>query len=124
MILYTLFFGVFVLTRLAVGHNALEWVDLEPSGTRLFARLCLLAAFIHAFGVWLNGQWRWSPAVRLVGLSIAATLFIKLGWEGAGISSTAGYTYLWITFGHLAALRTVLPDTVLSVRGEYGNICN
>ena len=122
MALYVSGFGAYVAAYAVAGRNSLAWSGLEITEALCFAYACMITATVHAVGIWLNGDRHWSPYLRLVGLLFGSALFIFLAWLGSVRVNTAGFTYLWVGMGFLAALRTAVIDCVLSWRGRYGNI--
>jgi hypothetical protein len=89
-------------------RNALDWTGLDQSAQLLLAQAMVLASFVHALGVRINGQWRWSPALRLAGMAAHVAILGWLAWIAAA-GSSATWTYGWITgalaFGALGAAR-------------------
>lgn len=79
------------LLSLAPGHAPLAWAGVENGHATQFAGAVAVAALVHALGVHINGRWRWSPALRLVGMAAHACLFAWLAARGVGQS--ASYTY-------------------------------
>lgn len=81
---------------IAVRHGEpLAWAGVHNGHALLFGQLVSLAALIHALGVRVNGHWRWSPALRLFGMTCHAALFAWLATRGVGQSAL--YTYGWIS---------------------------
>ena len=85
----------------------LRWADLHNGQALIFGQVMSMAAFVHALGVRINGEWRWSPALRLLGMSFHTLMFAFLAIKGFG--ATGFYTYSWVTallfMGALSALR-------------------
>lgn len=99
-------FGIHIWAASFAG-NPLAWAGFDVGGALMFGQAMSLAALVHALGVRINGHWRYSPALRLVGMAIHTCLFGWLAWHGQG--QTAGYTYAWgcglLLYGALSALK-------------------
>lgn len=117
MALFTFGYGAYVEVYAIVGANTLYWSGFDLDRASTFGWLCLIAAVIHAFGIWLNGAWRWSPLVRVVGLLFAAGLFMCLSWLGSSAVNTAGFMYMCVGVGFLAALQTAVRDSLVAIWG-------
>lgn len=108
-ILSAVFAGGFGVHIWAAGFHGepLLWAGLHNGQALLFGQAISIAALIHALGVRINGQWRWSPMLRLVGMVVHTLMFAFLAIKG--FCQTAGYTYGWITvllgMGALSALK-------------------
>lgn len=78
---------------LSYRSNPLVWAGLSVDEALTFG--CVMATFgmIHSIGVHINGRWRWSPVLRLIGLLGHTFAFAFLASRGAG--QTAVYTYTW-----------------------------
>ena len=119
-ILSAVFAGGFGVHIWAAGFHGepLIWAGLHNGHALAFGQAMSLAAFVHALGVRINGEWQWSPALRLIGMIVHVVLFAFLAWEGLG--TTGGYTYGWITgllgMGALSALK----DTKRALGVEHG----
>ena len=119
-IMSAVFAGGFGIHIWAAGlySEPLRWADLHNGQALIFGQAMSLAAFVHALGVRINGEWQWSPALRLIGMIVHVALFAFLAWEGLG--TTGGYTYGWITgllgMGALSALK----DTKRALGVEHG----
>ena len=104
--LSALYAGGYGVNLLHLGPSApLAWAGAGAADTVRFALAICLAALVHGLGVWINGRWRWSPFLRLLGMTAHASLFAWLAWRGAG--STGGYTYgcvaLFLAYGAKSA---------------------
>lgn len=97
------------------GVSPASWVSGSASGQLMFAQGLTLAALIHAIGISVNGSWRWSPMLRVVGISLHALMIFYAAV--IGILSTAGYTYMWVFAILLMALRSAMIDALASLRG-------
>jgi hypothetical protein len=74
MALYAVGFGVFIIFTIDAGLGSpLWWVGLDQNAQVLFALAMVFAGFIHAMGISINGSWRWSPLLRLIGMVTHAT---------------------------------------------------
>ena len=94
----------------------LAWAGLDNAAALLFGQAVSWAAFVHGLGVNVNGQWRWSPALRLVGMSCHALLFAWLASRGAG--GTAVYTYGWISLLMAYGAYSAGVDTYRAAKGR------
>lgn len=107
-------FGIYIWSA-SFSANPLEWSGLDHGEALVFGQLLTLAALIHSLGVRINGAWRWSPVLRLIGMAGHATLIGYLASHGAGTS--AAYTYSWgfalLAYGASSAAR----DTLTAYRG-------
>jgi hypothetical protein len=121
-ILSAIFAGGYGVHIWAAGFHAepLLWAGLHNGQALAFGQAMSLAAFIHALGVRINGQWRWSPTLRLAGMSAHTLMFAFLAIKG--FWATGFYTYSWVTallfMGALSALR----DTKRALRWEIHGI--
>ena len=108
-IMSAVFAGGFGVHIWAAGFHGepLIWAGLHNGHALWFGQAMSLAAFTHALGVRINGQWRCSPVLRLAGMIAHVCMFAFLAWKGAG--TTGAYTYGWITgllgMGALSALK-------------------
>ena len=83
-------FGVFVWAA-AFRGEPLAWAGMHNGTALMFGQVMSLAGFFHALGIRINGHWRWSPALRLAGMTCHAVMLSILAVSGA--DQTAGYTY-------------------------------
>lgn len=87
----------------------LAWADLHNGQALIFGQVMSLAAFVHALGVRINGQWQWSPALRFVGMAMHTVMFAFLAVKGFG--ATGFYTYSWVTALLFMGAMSALKDT-------------
>ena len=87
----------------------LAWADLHNGQAMIFGQVMSLAAFVHALGVRINGQWQWSPALRFVGMAMHTVMFAFLAVKGFG--ATGFYTYSWVTALLFMGAMSALKDT-------------
>ena len=90
-----LFYG-FAFFALAVsGWNLMytqQFGELAVSGeVEAWAGMQLCGALFMAFGLLINGRWRWSPALRLAGSVIVAALTSVLAYSGSTASEGAAF---------------------------------
>lgn len=90
-----LFYG-FAFFALAVsGWNLMypqQFGDLAVSGeVEAWAGMQLCGSLFMAFGLLINGRWRWSPALRLVGSVIVAALTSVLSYSASTASEGAAF---------------------------------
>ena len=112
-------FGVHIWAA-SLYSEPLRWADLHNGQALIFGQVMSMAAFVHALGVRINGEWRWSPALRLLGMAFHTLMFAFLAIKG--FWATGFYTYSWVTallfMGALSALR----DTKRALRWEIHGI--
>ena len=107
--LYAGGFGMFIWLSLAVnGHSPINWIEVGGVRHIWIGEALALAAFVHALGIRINGQWRYSPALRLVGMTIHLGIFAGLALSGWG--SSAFYTYAWISAALLTGVWSSARD--------------
>ena len=70
-------FGVHIWAA-SLYSEPLRWADLHNGQALIFGQIMSMAAFVHALGVRINGEWRWSPALRLVGMAFHTLMFAFL----------------------------------------------
>jgi len=90
-----LFYG-FAFFALAVsGWNLMlpnQFGDLAVSGeVEAWAGMQLCGSLFMAFGLLINGRWRWSPALRLVGSGIVAALTSVLAYSASTATEGAAF---------------------------------
>ena len=83
-ILSAMFAGGYGVHIWAAGFHGepLLWAGLHNGQALIFGQIMSMAAFVHALGVRINGHWRWSPALRLLGpvrVHVAADRAAALG---------------------------------------------
>lgn len=112
-------FGVYIWSESFI-ENPIAWTGVDINGALAIGQLMTLAALLHTLGVRINGEWRWSPVLRLAGMTCHALIFAFLAWQGAGTS--AAYTYTWgvalLIYGASSAAR----DTFTAIRGAEWNL--
>jgi hypothetical protein len=95
---------------LATYSNPLQWAGMTQEDALAFALTISAFAMTHAVGVRINGSWRWSPILRLIGMTGHAAMFGFLAVAGAG--QTASYVYGWglglMIYGASSAARDCL----------------
>lgn len=84
-------FGVYLLALQGNGGAPLRWAGLNHEESGWMALAIALGALVHALGVRINGRWRWSPVLRLLGMATHSWICGFLSWQGFGTS--AGYPY-------------------------------
>lgn len=95
--LYAGGFGVWVWAWVLHGaRDPIGWSGLGTAAQLTLAQALVYASFVHALGVKINGNWRWSPALRMAGMLVHVGIFAWLGFQAA-LGSSAGWTYLWIS---------------------------
>lgn len=62
--------------NVAVGFEVEAWSGLQLSG-----------AMLLAIGLFINGRWRWSPALRLTGATVCALICSALAASAAGAAT-------------------------------------
>ena len=121
-ILSAVFAGGFGVHIWAAGFHGepLLWAGLHNGQALIFGQIMSMAAFVHALGVRINGHWRWSPALRLLGMAFHTLMFAFLAVRGVG--TTGAYTYTWITGLLLMGALSALKDTKRALGWEIHGI--
>ena len=119
-ILSAMFAGGYGVHIWAAGFHGepLLWAGLHNGQALIFGQIMSMAAFVHALGVRINGEWRWSPSLRLAGMSAHTLMFAFLAVRGVG--TTGAYTYTWITGLLLMGALSALKDTKRALGVEHG----
>lgn len=113
--LYAGGFGLFVWATSFHGEP-LAWAGMDNRAALAFGQAMSLAALVHALGIRINGHWRFSPVLRLVGMTAHACL---LAWLAAnGHMQTAGYTYGCATLLAIAGAWSAARDTARAFGGH------
>ena len=90
-----LFYGFAFFTLAAVGINLMfpqQFGELAVSGeVEAWAGMQLCGSLFMAFGLLINGRWRWSPALRLVGSVIVAALTSVLAYSASTATEGAAF---------------------------------
>lgn len=110
MSLYGFWWGAGILSDLSAGLAPLYWTPLPHDG-RGFALSLMVAAFVHAIGIRVNGRWSGSPVLRAVAMIWGAICFGELAWWGMGTS--AARTYSFISALYAAGVASALIDVAL-----------
>ena len=120
-ILSAMFAGGYGVHIWAAGFHGepLLWAGLHNGQALIFGQIMSMAAFVHALGVRINGEWRWSPSLRLAGMSAHTLMFAFLAVRGVG--TTGAYTYTWITGLLLMGALSALKDTKRALGGGTWN---
>ena len=121
-ILSAMFAGGYGVHIWAAGFHGepLLWAGLHNGQALIFGQIMSMAAFVHALGVRINGEWRWSPSLRLAGMSAHTLMFAFLAVRGVG--TTGAYTYTWITGLLLMGALSALKDTKRALGWEIHGI--
>ena len=119
-ILSAMFAGGYGVHIWAAGFHGepLLWAGLHNGQALIFGQIMSMAAFVHALGVRINGEWRWSPSLRLAGMSAHTLMFAFLAVRDVG--TTGAYTYTWITGLLLMGALSALKDTKRALGVEHG----
>lgn len=119
--LYAMGFGGFIGSLISLGFpGPLIWTGWTIEVQEDVAFLMCLCGLIHALGVRVNGNWRWSPVMRFVGMTAHLCIIIAI-WLHTPLFSTAQYTYAWLTFFLLVGAISAWRDTSLALRNQYGS---
>lgn len=121
-ILSAMFAGGYGVHIWAAGFHGepLLWAGLHNGQALIFGQIMSMAAFVHALGVRINGHWRWSPSLRLAGMSAHTLMFAFLAVRGVG--TTGAYTYTWIIGLLLMGALSALKDTKRALGWEIHGI--
>lgn len=110
--LYAGGFGMFILICQVLGFpSPIYWLDAVDQAS--LAHFMILASLIHSTGVSVNGRWRYSPALRILGLSMHTSVIGVFVVEGNFSSAT--YTYAWICLALLYGVLSALRDLYRSL---------
>jgi hypothetical protein len=110
--LYAGGFGMYILLCNLLGYpSPIFWLS-EVNQSSL-AHFMILASLIHSTGVSVNGAWRFSPALRVLGLSMHSTVIGLFVYEGN--FSSASYTYGWILMALLYGMLSAIRDLYRSL---------
>lgn len=108
-------FGVH-LWAAAIHGEPLAWAGVHNGQALMFGQAVTIASFVHALGVNINGKWRWSPVLRLIGMSAHAVMFAWLATRGIGQS--AAYTYGCISLSLAYGAKSAWVDAYLAWKGR------
>jgi hypothetical protein len=115
--LYALGFGLYVATAALANHSPpIAWLGYSTQAQLGIAQAMCIAAFIHALGIRINGHWRWSPVLRVIGMTTHVCVMGLLTYRGFGTS--AGYTYTWITAAMAYGVFSAMRDSIRAWQGE------
>lgn len=117
--LYGVAMGVYGGMAWSGGQTLFGWISTDYSDGGTLALLFMAAAAIHAFGVRINGRWRWSPIMRFVGMTIHTALIAFLAWKAVEIRwSSASVTYPFVLVLFLVGWVGTIKDAVRALNGE------
>lgn len=75
-------FGVYIGLALVLtsegGLDPLGWIDIRNGVQEAIGMAFIIAGIIHATGVRINGRWAWSPLLRVIGMTVHASLVIMI----------------------------------------------
>ena len=92
--LYATGFGFYIWAALLAGDvNPILWVD--GATEYHVAEALILSGMLHGIGVFINGKWKYSPLLRLVGM--LGHVAVISGFAANGNWSSATYTYACIS---------------------------
>lgn len=110
-------YGLFIGMRHAMdGLPPINWTGFSEAVQVGMAWALMAAAMMHAIGVRVNGRSWLSPFLRLFGMATHAAFFGMLTVLGA--SSSAGYTYAWVTVALALGVVNAIRDSVDAWNGE------
>ena len=118
--IYALGLGTWGLLAWSDGQALFWWSDYGRRFSLHVSLFLMVSALVHGAGVKINGRWRWSPALRLVGmtghLSVVTALAVNSALSPVWTAATPGYSAWSVLFfvGWLATLR----DFVRAVEGK------
>jgi len=104
MAAYGVVFGAGIMVLLAFGGQPLYWLKVSQDMQTDVALLILFSGVIHALGIRVNGSWRWSPALRVIGMAAHASAMTWLALSAfvATFGSLHGVASGVVTYGPLA----------------------
>lgn len=97
MSLYGIWFGFITAFSLGAGEYPLWWTGFGFTAQGWFSMAFLFAGLVHALGIRLDGQWRWSPLLRLAGMTTHATLTSALAILSVEIAISGFATYAFVS---------------------------
>lgn len=114
-------FGTWVwMGLMAAGSEPLAWAGLDRPAQILVAMGLMAAGVVHGFGVWLNGDWRWSPMPRAAGMTVHCGFMAMLASGHSDPFSTAVYTYAFISLLLFLGLLSAISDCRTAIRQGPG----
>jgi hypothetical protein len=112
---YAAFIGIIMTLT---DDSPLRWTGLSETQQFEVGSLMMAAGVTHATGIYVNGSWRWSPALRVVGLSLHLVVISSIA-IAAPVTSSAFYNYAAIAAMLAIGVMNALQD-VQHARGIHG----
>lgn len=93
--LYAGGFGLYCEVVMAAERpSPIYWVSDNIMTQHALSLALLIASLVHALGIRINGAWRWSPALRTLGMAVHT--FVFAAFFAAAPGSSATYSYAWV----------------------------
>jgi hypothetical protein len=92
------------------------WLAPDPILQRALTLTLVIAALIHATGVWINGRWWCSPFLRAAGMTTHTAVAAFAVTQG--LWSSAAYTYACVTILLLFGVGNASRDCVKAWKGD------
>ena len=109
-------FGIYILLMGALSYQSpIYWLPQEYQET--LAHFMIIASCLHSTGVAVNGNWKFSPVLRILGLSMHASVMAT--FVLAGNFSSASYTYMWIFAALLYGVVSGMKDLFASLKPGF-----
>jgi hypothetical protein len=102
--------------QVSTGASPITWASPDIRVQHSLALALIGAALVHALGIRINGAWRCSPCLRLVGMAVHTGIFMFLWSRGA--TSSATYVYAWLVAALAAGTVNAAKDSWQSLRGS------
>jgi hypothetical protein len=115
--LYGLAMGIYSYVAHINGQSAFAWVPVENAGIAL-AWAFIGSSLVHGVGVKINGSWRWSPAIRFVGMAAHTAVIAVLFFSAMSRWTSAAPNYAFILFLFLVALAGTIRDLSRAAQGK------
>lgn len=116
--IYGLVMGCYGLAAYMDGGNAFAWV---PGSSWNVPALFMAGSLVHGAGVKINGRWRWSPVLRLIGISLHTLIIGALVLAAMPLWSSAAPNYAFVLFLFIVAMTAAARDAIRAIRGGAMN---
>jgi hypothetical protein len=106
-------FGAWIfIWNLFTDYDPIGWTQMSEDARMLIGIVLIWAGALHWYGVWLNGDYRWSPLPRLIGMGCIICVWIALLSHVSHISSSAFLVYGYFAVLFLKGFSSALIDLV------------
>jgi len=114
--IYATGFGLHVWWHSLLSENTLEWTGMYLPEALRFGQFLSISGLIHMAGVRINGSWRWSPVLRLIGMLGHLGGIGSLWVIGEITAKSAGYTYGFLTGCLVMVVWMIVLDVVRAAK--------